>query len=177
MTDERGEHEMPPADPALPEFPPEGADAFLTVSQGRFEHQMTTLDALDNKAQAMFAGGVAEVGFLIAMLALRPADQPLSPWSWAGIFAMVLVTIWVLGYAWSAQRIREWDAYPGHEKVWALSYKQMPLAWEMGLSLADAHAKNEAGRKEKSRQVKRAGVGVLVMTVLVALTAVAIVGT
>lgn len=174
--EDHGEHEKLTGGPA-PEFPPQGADAFLVVAQGRFEHQMATLDALDNKAQAMFAGGVAEVGFLIAMLALRPADRPLSAWSWAGIFAVVLIAIWVLGYAWAAQRIREWDAYPGHEKTWELGYAPMPLAWEMGLSLAAAHEENEKGRKEKTRQVKRAGVGVLVMTVAVALTAVAIVGT
>lgn len=158
-------------------FPPQGADAFLAVSQGRLEQQMTTLDALDTKAHAMFAGAVAEVGFLLAMLAIRPENRPLSWWSWLGIFLTLAAAAWVLWRAWSAQRVREWEAYPSSDRSWKLGYSHMPLAWEMGLSLAQAHASNEAGRKAKTDMVKQAGVGVLALTGVVVLASISIAAT
>ena len=173
---ERGDHERP-SETEWPPFPDQGAEAFLAMSQGRYEHQMATLDALDTKAGALFAGGVAEAGFLLAMLALRQAGRPLSWQSWVGIVAVALATTWTLAWSWSAQRIRDWDGYPEHKKLWEAAYGQTALAWHAGLTLAASQSANEKDRKAKSRQVKMAGVGILVQTVLVAAASIAIVAT
>ena len=171
-----GDHERPTST-EWPAYPGEGADAFLAVTQGRYEHQMATLDALDNKAGALFAGGVAEAGFLLAMLALRPADHPLSPISWAAIVLVAGATTWVLAWAWAAQHIREWAGYPDHTELWNSGYDPMPLAWHAAMTLDASHKANEKGRAEKTKQVKKAGVGIVVLTMLVVAASIAIVAT
>lgn len=159
------------------DIPEADAASFLTVSISRFEHQMSSIDTLDNKAGALFAGGVGETAFLIAILALRPGDRSLSSWSWGLISLTTLVALWTLVWAWRGQSIRTWEGYPSHENLWALAVRGGHVSLQAGLTMAEAYKSNEAGLERKVGMVRKAEYGIAVLTLVVAVTSLAALGT
>jgi hypothetical protein len=149
-------------------FPDEGAETFLTIAQGRLEHQIATLDALDTKAAALLAGAVAEVAFLLALLALRPPDtHPLSGRSWVLLTAAASVALACVVVAWLAQSVRTWVDYPNTADAWNVACtKPAQYTWQMGLTLAAAFDANKPAQRGKTRQVRMANYLVLALTLL-----------
>ncbi len=140
---------------------------------------MASLDALDTKAQAMLAGAVAEVGFLVALLALRPSEQhKLSVLSGRLLFVAVVVAVVAVVLAWMGQRVRKWDSYPSTDNAWKVAHQHtQTYTWQMGLSLVTAYIGNLDGRRRKTRLVKAASVAVLVLTLVALAAGIAIVTT
>lgn len=168
-----------PQEVASPEvvrtFPVEGGDAYLQVAQGRIDHQMSTLDALETKAAGLLAGGLATAAFLTALLAIRMSDGRMpSVLAWllfavAGILLTLVALSTVLG-----TRMRAWKTYPTPADAWTAAHTSHPVAWELARVLEAAYDGNLDDQARKTRHINIAIWTFLAQIAITAVTAVAL---
>lgn len=151
-------------------YPLRGGGAYLAVAQGRLEHQMSTIDALDGKATGILTAALAEAGFLVALLAIRtPAEHTPSVASWTGLAMSAFLMIAVAFLTLSAIAVRDWKRYPSPKSAWMVS--RMRVDWELARSLEQAYDDNLKEEARKANRVQQAGRALAVTTVVTSGTA------
>ena len=159
-------------------FPASGGDAYLLVAQARLDHQMSTWDALDSKANNHLVTAVAEAGFLLTLLAIKlPKDHTVSCWSTLALVLAAVGAVAVVVVAWIAQRVQEIKSYPNPAEAWKVAHLQEPVEWELARSLETAYDLNVPLAKHKASFVQASGYCLLGLTAVSILAAFAIVFT
>lgn len=157
-------------------FPPDGGDAYLAVAQGRLEHQMSTIDALDGKATGILTAALAEAGFLVALLAIRtPSEHAPSIASWSGLGGSAILVFAVAYLTLRAIAVRDWKRYPSPKSAWMVS--RMRVDWELARSLEQAYDDNLKEEGIKANRVHLAGRALAVLTAATTVTALLLVFT
>lgn len=152
---------------------PDCVEGYLAFAQARFDHQMDAIDGLDSKAGTIMATALAVAGFPLALLAIRSLDQNPLPTMLKLTFVLLAALLMLtLLTTVKGLRVREWERYPGPDKVQSHRSSQKLLA-SLVDSLDRAYAKNTAAEGKKSDQVKRAG---SLLMILIAVSLVSSVG-
>jgi hypothetical protein len=157
-------------------YPLRGGDAYLAVAQGRLEHQMSTIDALDGKATGILTAALAEAGFLVALLAIRtPAEHTPSIASWSGLAISACLVLAVAYLTLRASAVRDWKHYPSPKSAWNVS--RLRVNWELARSLELAYDDNLKEQQRKANRVHAASRVLAVLTVVTSGTALVLVFT
>lgn len=158
--------QWPRPDPSS--FPATGDDAYLAVAQARLDHQLSTIDALDSKAGNILTAALAECGFLVALLAIRPPSDadPLSPGAlWAmGVAGIAFVLVFAMSIA--GLVVRKWSRYPGPDEAWSMAWATPHVAWQLAMSVEQAYNQNRSGELRKADFVRDGAVLLAVQTVV-----------
>lgn len=162
-----------PVPPPKTAYPREGGPEYLSVAQGRLDHQMDALGALETKAQAVIGGVLAIAAVLGSVAALRSTQHPLTCLSWSMLTAAGLAGGFALTFAVLAVRVQTWISYPSPYDTWSVA-QEPDFAFRIARTLDAASDENDKALGKKSGHVAMALWGVVVCAAAVFATTVAL---
>lgn len=153
----------------------EGEDAYLAFVQARLDSQLDAVDGLDSKAGTIIATALAESGFPIALLAVRPLSQsPIPSCLKVAFGVMAALLAFTLVGAIRGLMVREWERYPGPDKI--SGHRDSPrLVAGLIKSLDKAYVANLKHELEKGRRVRVAALWLAALSVVAIGVSVAVV--